>query len=94
MDEVVRFEGKALGVVAGVIRDHGLKFHQAYIWYVLGYARDALGQGSTQVNTSAYAAYLGVSVRSIREGLVVLQAKGLIEKVQGGSFEAAAYRLV
>ena len=94
MDEVIRFEGKALGVVAGVIRDHGLKFHQAYIWYVLGYARDALGQGSTQVNTSAYAAYLGVSVRSIREGLVVLQAKGLIEKVQGGSFEAAAYRLV
>lgn len=93
MDEVVRFEGKALGVVAGVIRDHGLKFHQAYIWYVLGYARDALGQGSTQVNTSAYAAYLGVSVRSIREGLVVLQAKGLIERVQGGSFEAAAYRL-
>ena len=76
MDEVIRFEGKALGVVAGVIRDHGLKFHQAYIWYVLGYARDALGQGSTQVNTSAYAAYLGVSVRSIREGLVVLQAKG------------------
>jgi hypothetical protein len=93
MDEVIRFEGKALGVVAGVIRDHGLKFHQAYIWYVLGYARDALGQGSTQVNTSAYAAYLGVSVRSIREGLVVLQAKGLVEKVQGGSFEAAAYRL-
>ena len=93
MDEVIRFEGKALGVVAGVIRDHGLKFHQAYIWYVLGYARDALGQDSTQVNTSAYAAYLGVSVRSIREGLVVLQAKGLIEKVQGGSFEAAAYRL-
>ena len=65
MDEVIRFEGKALGLVAGMIRDHGLKFHQAYLWYALGYARDALGQDTTQVNTSAYASYLGVSVLSL-----------------------------
>ena len=93
MDEVIKFEGKALGMVVGVMRDHGLKFHQAYMWYALGYARDALGQDATQVNTSAYAAYLGVSVRSIREALITLQAEGLVEKVQGASFEAAAYRL-
>ena len=90
---VIDFKGKALGAVAEAIKAHELTWPQAYMWYVLGYSRDALGERSHQVDTGGYAALLGVSPRSIRHSLQVLQAKGLVEKVQGGQFEAASYRL-
>lgn len=90
---VIEFKGKALGLVSGVIRDHELTWPQAYLWYVLGYSRDAMGEESHVVDTAGYAQVLGCTPRSIRHSLQVLQAKGLVEKVQGGSFEAAAYRL-
>lgn len=91
---VIGFEGKALGLVAEQIKAHELTWVQAYLWYVLGYSRDAMGEKSHTVDTGGYAAVLGVSPRTIRHSLQVLQAKGLVEKVQGGSFEAAAYRLI
>ena len=90
---VIEFKGKALGLVCGAIKDHGLTWPQAYLWYVLGYSRDAMGEESHVVDTAGYAQVLGCTPRSIRHSLQVLQAKGLVEKVQGGSFEAAAYRL-
>ena len=90
---VIEFKGKALGMVTEAIKTHELTWPQAYMWYVFGYSRDAMGEKAHTVDTQRYAALLGVSPRSIRHSLQVLQAKGLIEKVQGGSFEAAAYRL-
>ena len=91
---VIGFEGKALGLVAGQIKAHELTWVQGYLWYVLGYSRDAMGEKAHTVDTGGYATLLGVSPRTIRHSLEVLQAKGLVEKVQGGSFEAAAYRLI
>ena len=90
---VIDFKGKALGVVAECIKAHELTWPQAYMWYVLGYSRDAMGEKAHTVDTQGYADLLGVSPRTIRHSLQVLQAKDLIEKVQGGTFEAAAYRL-
>ena len=92
MDEVIKFEGKALGSIIRAMRVEGLNFYQAYIWYALGYAKMELGYSSTQVNTSAYADYLMVSIRTIREALVVLRAKGLIERVEEKSSGPASYR--
>ena len=90
---VIEFRGKALGLVAGVIQDHGLNWYQAYLWYALGYSRDAMGEKAHVVDTAGYARVLGCTPRTIRHSLQVLQAKDLVENVQGGSFEAAAYRL-
>ena len=52
---VIEFKGKALGLVSGVIRDHELTWPQAYLWYVLGYSRDAMGEDSHVVDTAGYA---------------------------------------
>ena len=91
---VIEFKEKGLGVVAEGIKDYELTWPQAYMWYVLGYSRDIMGEKAHMVDTGGYAELLGVRPRTIRHSLQVLQAKGLVEKVQGASFEAASYRLL